>query len=110
MLGLPRRRILLGEPGVRWSCIGAITSVAGPGACLRRPAVFVCLPGLTRLHPRPASRVERPEVLVELGAVVEDPAAVAVAGDSSVLLQPADRQAEVVGGLAAGQPRRGIVA
>src|SRR5581483_8344068 len=101
MPGLPRSRIRRAAPGVRWSCIGANTSVAGPGAFWRRPAVFVCLPGLTRPGLLPASALERPEVMVKFGAVVEDAAAVAMTGDAAILLQPADRQAEVGGGLAA---------
>src|SRR6266516_6136538 len=110
MPGLPRSCVRRAVPGVRWSCIGAITSVAGPGAFLRRPAVFRCLRGLTRLLPCRALAVERPEVGVELAAVVEDAAAVAGAGDAAVLLQPADRNAEVGGGLPAGQPGRAVVA
>src|SRR5712691_7430310 len=110
MPGLPRSCVRRAVPGVGWSCIGAITSVAGPGAFRRRPAVFVCLSGLTRLLPAAASALECPEVGVEFAAVVEDAAAVAVAGDAPVLLQPADRQPQVGGRLATGQPGRAVVA
>src|SRR5438874_520391 len=110
MPGLPRSRVRRAEPGVRWSCIGANTSVAGPGAFLRRPAVFVCLSGLTRLRLGAALAVKRSVVGVEFVAVVEHAATVAVAGNPPVLLQPAHRNGQVRGGLPAGQPGRAIVA